>query len=160
MCGAREDMEHVFKCHDGRARRARHHGFRKLKTWLQEIDFPEPEVFSEILRGLTPSTNEVTLERAIPEQLEIGRATSFGILSTSWRRVFEKMDDSPRKLNSKRWRTELCKKLMQVSWDMWDFRNSVRHSSSSVHYQRELERLRGNCQKEQRDCSQLTSTGC
>ena len=58
------------------------------------------------------------------------------------------MDDSPRKLNSKRWRTELCKKLMQVSWDMWDFRNSVRHSSSSVHYQQELERLREEVREE------------
>ena len=86
---------------------------------------------------------------AAEAQAEIGRrALYLGFLSKKWRTVLVRIDTTPNKLNWRRWLKELAKKLLQTSWDIWDFRNAIKHSDKAVQYNRELERVREEVRRE------------
>jgi len=56
-----------------------------------------------------------------------------GWLSIEWRAQQETYWSSWQwKKSSKRWVSELIKKLWNVSWDMWDHRNGILHSSTNT----------------------------
>ena len=86
---------------------------------------------------------------AAEAQAEIGRRASYlGFLSKKWRTVFGRIDTTPNKLNWRRWLKELAKKLLQTSWDIWDFRNAIKHSDKAVQYNQELERVQEEVRRE------------
>jgi len=77
--------------------------------------------------------NPQTAPAYLMDQDEIGQNNIWdGWLSKEWREHQERIwKQSRSRKSSKRWTTELIKKLWNVAWDMWEQRNEALHNSAS-----------------------------
>jgi len=110
----------------------------KLKDWLKQ-EKTDPQLAEAILAGLqgwySGEANHSTSRRpAFLQQSELGWDTFLeGRLSALWR---QEQDEFWQRIksrkSSKRWTSELIKKLWEVSWDLWTHRNMELHSSEEA----------------------------
>jgi len=108
---------------------------KALELWLKDegTDINLHEHFMNYLR-LWPAANP-TLLRSLPfivDQDDIGNQHIWdGWLCRRWREYQDQIwKQSKSHKSSRRWTSELIKKLWNVAWDMWEQCNDVLHNSS------------------------------
>ena len=104
----------------------RDHVMATLKTWVKDDPLPTPRGFGELRKALQAQNNIGAWN------LLLGR-TARGLeeRQTAW------YASKKSKRTGKRWVIELIKKLMNVSWDMWDHRNGILKQDPTRHFKRD-----------------------
>jgi len=84
-------------------------------------------VYSRGIRGYQPNKG---LQVAIQQSLLGWEGVLDGWLGIQWHlQQAAFWNQWKRKKSSKRWTTELIKKLWNIAWDMWDHRNGILHNA-------------------------------
>lgn len=134
-----ETTEHVLKCQAPAAKATWAKTMAQLETWMIQAK-TDPAIQRTILRHLnhwqqssvgTPGPPVPRLRQALESQLDIGWHNLMeGKVSDHWGTVQEAYYKTIGSQKSGlRWTTALIQKLLDVSWDMWDHRNSIRHNN-------------------------------
>ena len=143
-CGApNEDTTHILQCPHPTAKQQWENSLNSLNNWLNRSStHPDiAHIIIENLRAWQSHRPSVLYNGSLPHlsdaqqsQSSIGWETVLrGFISTKWSATqnlhFQHLQS---KKTGKRWVTELIKKLWQVSWDMWRFRNGILHHQSNA----------------------------
>jgi len=131
-----EDKQHILTCHAPEARELWETSLKAVERWLKDegTDTMLREHLMDYLRSWSrTSPNPQAAPTYIAEQDAIGQHYIWdGWLSKAWREHQEQIwKQSRSRKSSKRWTTELIKKLWNVAWDMWEQRNGALHNSAS-----------------------------
>ena len=133
-----ESKTHVLKCQAASANENWEFNMIRLHTELVKLHFPD-DATSAIVAHLSAWRNDLVApslqsesditRKLILSQSEIGWHLMLdGCIHVSWSKYFEEiLHKNGSKLTPRRWTTALIKKLWDVSWSMWDQRNSVLH---------------------------------
>jgi len=130
-----EDKHHLLTCPDTAARERWEKSMKDLDSWLRNEN-TDRQIRNHLMGYLKNwnSTNATatTPGNPIPTQDDIGKQYIWdGWLSTEWR---EQQEQAWKRLrsrkSSRRWTSELIKKLWNVAWDMWEQRNDALHEST------------------------------
>jgi hypothetical protein len=140
-CDLTETPKHILQCADPRAQPVWEKAINSLSASLLKIK-TDPRIVSAISSELNGwrlnSSPDITSESievraAILSQRELGWYPAlFGFLSTQWaplQQAYYTWLNSRR--TGKRWVSQLIILLHNVSWDMWTYRNGLKHSGSS-----------------------------
>ncbi len=127
-----EDACHVIQCPDPRARKVWEASLTKLDSWMKD-QRTNPLLRNALLVGLKswangdPCTSRVPAARA---QSNIGWYNMIlGFASPKWgdsQHAYFQLLQVDRTGNA--WLTALLKKLWEVSWDLWEHRNGIKHA--------------------------------
>jgi len=130
-----EDKTHIMTCPDPNARETWKKSLRAIEMWLKD-EQTDKTIREQLLVHLTnwnttntPPTNH---DSTNDPSAESGKQYIWdGWLQREWRdrqdQIWKQMRS---RKSSKRWTSELIKKLWNVAWDMWDQRNEALHESS------------------------------
>jgi len=134
-CGLPEDKDHIIRCNQDEANSMWTTAIISLQTWMKEEQF-DPDLISELTTGLQQwhSGSQATgTSTASQSQNLLGWDCAMdGWLSLEWRNQQEAYWKLWHKQkSSKRWISELVKKLWNIAWDMWAHRNGILHSSTA-----------------------------
>ncbi len=134
-----EDKDHIFKCQSESAQQQWMKAVEDLDRWLQAAK-THPQLRKDLIEGLqhwhdqTPSCRphiEGTTAGQLQDSIGWGIALE-GCIARRWREeqeVYWKAFKSRK--SSRRWTTELIKRLMMTAWDMWNHRNKALHEEAS-----------------------------
>jgi len=134
-----EDKDHIFKCQSESAQQQWMKVVEDLDRWLQAAK-THPQLRKDLIEGLqhwhdqTPSCRphiEGTTAGQLQDSIGWGIALE-GCIARRWREeqeVYWKAFKSRK--SSRRWTTELIKRLMMTAWDMWNHRNKALHEEAS-----------------------------
>ena len=132
-----ESRSHVFKCQSEAQKANWDKGMCSLKTFLRKRD-TMPAIAKIIVQRLTEWRNDQAPQQlrvpravrdALAEQDSIGWKWAFlGFWSKKWSALQLQYYQSKGKLNTgKRWLAAIIKKLHDVAWDLWVYRNGEVH---------------------------------
>lgn len=139
---AMEDSEHVTKCQGPGATEQWEKSIMELEEWMKK-NKTDRNIIRAISQGLNAWNTEQPVETEIfsqPIRATIAQQTKIG-----WRNLLEgfpakrwaqhqeeyfKQIGSKR--SSRRWKAALVKKLAEVTWQMWDHRNSVNNENETA----------------------------
>jgi len=130
-----EDKKHIITCPQQEATELWMAAISSLKTWLV-MEGTDPLLTMELLMGLQEWRSGGTITGTLPvtqKQSLIGwEAAMDRWLVLEWHAQQEAYWSLwRRRKSSRRWATELIKKLWNISWDMWDHRNGILHNYTS-----------------------------
>jgi len=134
-CGLpREDKSHITRCQHESATKTWDDALTNLKEWLK-TEQTDPQLIELLLTELNAWRNNEPHSTTSPvaqAQTTIGwDALLDGWLSLEWQATQSAYwQQWKRRKSSKRWTSELIKKLLNVSWDMWEHRNAALHHST------------------------------
>ena len=136
-CNNTEDNIHVITCPDPRAQQTWDTSISILQEWLTNYGTSPTlqDLLINRLNNLRVTSNLPNYEPSILSlhfsQEKIGWFPAInGLLSTHWEATQQLYFRHIKSTKSGRtWVIALIKKLWQVSWDMWDHRNSVLHDN-------------------------------
>ena len=131
-----------MKCQSNRATIAYRNIKRNFESWLKETTsdamrlalMAHLDAYREDDEVETDESWPTDIAEASNRQIRIGpNAFMEGLLTKEWERVQrEHLANTGSKKNPSRWMKELIKKLWDISWDMWDSRNSKVHSNTET----------------------------
>jgi len=128
-----EDKSHILKCPAPAASALWITSISHLKQWLRE-QMTHPTLVTDLINGLQQWYEDDNRPRQpLPtwqqEQRDIGWESAFdGWLSLQWRSEQDQYWSQIRsQKSSKRWTSELIKKLWDIAWDMWEHWNEALH---------------------------------
>jgi len=130
-----EDKYHLLSCPDTAARERWEKSMKELESWLRDEN-TDRQIRNQLMGYLrnwnSQDAPETTPGNPIHTQDDIGKQYIWdGWLSKEWR---EQQDQAWKRLrswkSSRRWTSELIKKLWNVAWDMWEQRNDALHDST------------------------------
>jgi len=128
-----ENKSHILKCPAPAASALWITSISHLKQWLRE-QMTHPALVTDLINGLQQWYEDDNRQRQpLPtwqqEQRDIGWESAFGgWLSLQWRSEQEQYwSQICSQKSSKRWMSELIRKLWDIAWDMWEHRNEVLH---------------------------------
>jgi len=134
-CGiSPEDKAHIFQCQQEDAATQWNEALDSLQKWMKD-EKSDPILTEELIKGLMAWRSGLTAPGSTTASQQQGilgwDVVLDGWLSIEWRAQQETYWSSwRRRKSSKRWVSELIKKLWNVSWDMWDHQNGILHSST------------------------------
>jgi len=134
-CGLpREDKSHIIRCQHESATKTWDDALTNLKEWLK-TEQTDPQLIELLLTELNAWRNNEPHSTTSPvaqAQTAIRwDAVLDGWLSLEWQATQSAYwQQWKRRKSSKRWTSELIKKLLNVSWDMWEHRNAALHHST------------------------------
>jgi hypothetical protein len=137
-----EDSEHVLKCKGEGAPPLWDQSIKALEKWMRTIS-TAPNIIRAICLGLDswnkeqpmPSTNfSQHLQAAINQQERIGwRNLLEGFPANKWSALQAEYYLRLRsRRSSRRWLAALVKKLAEITWQMWDHRNTVNNEKETA----------------------------
>ncbi len=132
-----EDKAHITRCPQAEAAAVWSAAVNALIQWMKE-EQTDPNLTQALAEGLEMWRSGTTTHNDTPasqKQAWIGWGAALdGWLTIEWRAQQEQYWlQWRRKKSSKRWVTELIKKLWNISWDMWAHRNGVLHDAQQRH---------------------------
>ena len=139
LCGHQETAEHVILCPDPRASSKWASSLLKLEEWMT-LKHTDPELQAAILSRLRSWHDNKPLPsldvsspvlRALSNQDDIGWYPFIhGHISYYWMGIQQAYYTSLALDNTgKQWTKQLLQKLFNVSWDMWEHRNGIKHNT-------------------------------
>lgn len=162
-CGEEDEHNcHVCKCLDPDARKQWDTTVNGAEKWMKEND-THPTIIAFLVQHLnswvedkpysrTPcSLSNEDLIAAMQAQNDMGAwSTLMGRINTDFEHVQTHHYKTIKSRRSGfRWTVELIKKLMDVSWDMWDHRNGILHADPERHHRAtELEEANASIETE------------
>jgi len=136
--GTEEDKQHILTCPTPEAQNLWEKHLKAIDLWLRDegTDTHLREHLMNHLRSWPlPPVPSPPSPPFVDNQAEIGHQYMMDRwLSREWRTYQEQIwaQICSRKL-SKRWTSELIKKLWNMAWDMWEQRNEALHNSDTNH---------------------------
>lgn len=138
-CQGEETPTHVIRCPDPRATTVWETTLSKLSAWMLRKQ-TDPAIQQAVLRHLRewhdgPSISNPSygpfLRQAIKNQNDIGwYPFLLGHVSNHWRGVQQAYYDRLSLDNTgKQWVKQLIVQLFNISWDLWEHRNGIKHNS-------------------------------
>jgi len=129
-----EDKAHIFQCQQEDAATQWNEALDSLQKWMKD-EKSDPILTEELIKGLMAWRSGLTAPGSTTASQQQGilgwDVVLDGWLSIEWRAQQETYwSNWRRRKSSKRWVSELVKKLWNVSWDMWDHQNGILHSST------------------------------
>jgi len=128
-----ESKDHITQCQATSAVEQWTQAFQSLDDWMQTLN-TDPILRQDILDGLTrwnqnnKQTKDNRSEAANEQDLLSWDLALEGAISKKWRVQQANHWKTYRSWkSSKRWTTELIKRLMNTVWDMWQHRNRALH---------------------------------
>jgi len=126
-----EDKLHIIRCPQQEASSIWESALLALNQWLKAED-TAPAIIHELITGLQSWYQGSPAQQRPPatnQQSLIGWAAVLdGWIGIQWHLQQEAFwAQWKRRKSSKRWTTELIKKLWNIAWDMWDHRNGILH---------------------------------
>ena len=139
LCGDQETPEHVILCPDPRASATWSSSLLKLEEWMT-FKHTDPALQAAILSrlntwhandGLSPLDTTSPVLHAVYSQDDIGWYPFLhGHISHYWMGIQQAYYTSLNLDNTgKQWTKQLLQKLFNVSWDMWEHRNGIKHKT-------------------------------
>ncbi len=153
-CGSSESSRHVVECKGTGTDLTFTLALQKLETGLTEID-TAPHLLKAILTRLQQwrrhgdhalprftGYDQWGTQHAVREQDNVGwYQLLLGRISKKWSDAQQRYIDSLQKKNTgRRWAISLIQKALDVSWDMWEHRNDIKHNT--LHPRRAAEVIR------------------
>jgi len=136
-----EDKLHILHCQAPSAQQRWNQTLTELEEWLRSAQ-TEPKIAEAImagLRGWYAGENLVPMTHtdATSQQNQLGWGLLVeGCLSRQWQLEQAKFWTTIKtRKSSKRWVSELIKKLWNISWDLWTHRNEELHTSETARTQ-------------------------
>jgi len=132
-----EDKAHITRCPQEEAAAVWSTAVTAFTQWMKD-EQTDPSIIQAIAEGLAMWRSGTTTNNDTPafqKQSWLGwDAALDGWLTTEWRAQQEQYwSQWQRKKSSKRWATELIKKLWNISWEMCAHRNGVLHDAQQQH---------------------------
>ena len=151
LCQQRETADHVLRCKDQRAMSMWSTSLQKLETWMEK-KYTNPDVSQAILTRLRawhdyrpiPSPSwQCTFAPSLLSQNSIGwYPFLMGHVSNHWKSVQQAYYSwLGRRRTGKKWVRLLIVQLFNVSWDMWEHRNAIKHNTLTAAKLREIQSL-------------------
>ena len=151
LCREPETPTHVLQCKDARAHQVWKTTLSKLDTWLHSA-YTDPDLHQAIIRHLTswqshrplPHTSSLSpIQSLVNDQSSIGwYPFLMGRLSRQWQQFQQKFYTiSGRRNTGRKWAKLLVIHLFNISWDMWDHRNNIKHNTPTAAKLRALKLL-------------------
>jgi hypothetical protein len=152
LCSEPEDIMHVATCQDPRAQNKRKEQLREIKRWLDE-NLTEKEMGKIIMNRLYDwhmqrpfrhiRFKAKNVKAAILQQDVIGWHQFFlGRIAINFAETQEAYLRSLQKRRTGlRWTQALINKMWAVSWDLWEYRNGIKHNSITPQVQREMDEV-------------------
>ncbi len=137
-CGSSpEDKDHITRCTQEEAATIWLNAITALTQWMKD-EQSDPTLIKAITEGLAEWRSGIPADNDTPafqKQSELGWQVALdGWITIEWRAQQEQYWlQWRRKKSSKRWASELIKKLWNISWDMWAHRNGVLHAVEHPH---------------------------
>jgi hypothetical protein len=129
-CGQVETSQHVWKCNGKNSKELWLSSIDKLVEWLQSMH-TDPSITTAIKNNLQnwlldlPQNNPRSALELAQDELGWDYFVE-GHLSSKWSDSQESYYKAINKSNTgKRWLTELIKKLWNIAWDIWTYRNGI-----------------------------------
>ena len=137
-----EDSEHITKCQGTGAPEQWKQSIEQLEKWMRTIN-TEKNIIRAVIQGLTawnadqPVEKEnfsQSIELTIDQQEKIGwRNLLEGFPAKRWAEQQEDhLERTGSKRSSRRWKAALVKKMAEVTWQMWDHRNTVNNEKETA----------------------------
>jgi len=133
-----EDKQHILRCPAPTAQQRWNIALQELEGWLRSAK-TDPKLAEAIIAGLRGwySGDQLIPMPNLPaviQQNQLGWALLLeGGLSRMWQTEQAKFWTTIKtRKSSKRWVSELIKKLWEISWDLWTHRNEELHSSDTA----------------------------
>jgi hypothetical protein len=138
-----ETTDHILRCPHPEAKKAWRKSVAALETWMMQQS-TDPTLRKVILEHInswrnlsTPQPNThstLKINEVIHCQSIIGWAPFLrGFIHCEWKEIQNQyLKSINSKLSHKRWQKMLIKKLWEISWDMWRFRNGVLHNHDTT----------------------------
>ena len=139
LCKERETPEHILRCKDRRARQVWDEAITKLDDWMSKTR-TNPEMQEAIIRTLRLWHRGKPIPRA-PWLCEFRQALQsqhsigwypflMGHVSIHWQSAQQSYYTWLGHRNTgKKWVTSLILQLYNISWDMWEHRNNIKHNT-------------------------------
>jgi hypothetical protein len=143
LYGGHKDSAHILCCPDSRAQTKWAQSISLLRTWFN-LRSTLPALRNSICSHLQTWGDGTNINKtttvswpgftgALTDQSSIGwQLFMQGCISTAWKEIqhsyFKWLG---RRNTGRRWAELLISKLLNISWDMWDHRNSVRHAPNN-----------------------------
>lgn len=138
-CQLHETAAHVLRCHNPRAITVWETTLTKLDTWMLQKR-TNPVVRTAILQRLrewhtgtpiSPAEWDCSFKTTLKTQNDIGwYPFLLGHVSNSWHEVQQAYYTSLNLDNTgKQWVRQLIIQLFNISWDMWEHRNAIKHNT-------------------------------
>jgi len=134
-----EDKDHIIRCTAESAKARWNKALMDLDNWMQAAK-TQPQLRQDIISGLqhwyegTSSPRDSmdgSTARNIQDSMGWGIAFE-GCIAIQWREEQEQyLKAFQSRKSSKRWTTELLKRLMATAWDMWQHQNEALHNSET-----------------------------
>jgi hypothetical protein len=137
-----ENSEHITQCQGTGAPEQWEKSIKQLETWMK-ANHTDRNIARAISQGLKAwnrdqpvetETFSLTIARTLAKQTEIGwRNLLEGFPAKRWsdhQELYLKQIGSKR--SSRRWKAALVRKLAEVTWQMWDHRNSVNNEAETA----------------------------
>ena len=151
LCNQSETPEHVLLCQDPRAITTWSTALKKLETWMTARR-TNPELQRIVLTRLREWHDQRPLSSppilcdfkpAIASQDFIGwYPFLLGHVSNHWRGIQQAYYEwLGRRNTGKKWIKLLIQQLFNVSWDMWEHRNAIKHNTPTAAKLREIQAL-------------------
>jgi hypothetical protein len=139
MCDLREDPPHIIKCKDKRSRTAWNDALINLQKWM-EANKTDPHISQCIILRLTewhddkrisPLPWNSTAKKPDKSQRSIGwYPFLLGHVSNYWKETQQKYYTMLQLQNTgKQWARKLILQLFNISWDLWELRNGIKHNT-------------------------------
>ena len=128
-----ETSLHVLKCPDERAKEQWQNSLGILELHLERLDTPRiiiTTIIEQLHAWRDPHYRMQGAQHAVlvETQTFIGwQNLLFGRLTPQWQQIYSLTHPSEKDVKSKRWVSQLIKKLLDVAWDMWEHRNGIAH---------------------------------
>jgi hypothetical protein len=150
-CQQHETPSHVLSCKAPSAVNVWETSLTKLDTWMEK-KHTNPDLRSAILqrlrewqlgRPISPPSWNCSFKKALKAQNSIGwYPLLLGHVSNSWRDVQQAYYTSLGLDNTgKQWVKQLILQLFNISWDMWEHRNGIKHNTIHPAKAREIQQL-------------------
>ena len=155
-CGASESSRHVVECKGTGADITFVLALQKLETSLTEVD-TAPHLLKAIITRLKQwrkrgdhalprftGYDQWGTQHAVREQDSIGwYQLLLGRIAKKWSDAQQRYIDSLQKKNTgRRWAISLVQKALEVSWDMWEQRNDIKHNTLHPRRAAEVTRIK------------------
>ena len=151
LCNQRETPEHVLQCKDQRALDTWKLALTKLETWMEK-NYTNPALSTAIITRLkswhdyqpiAPPSWTCTFSPTLLAQQAIGwYPLLMGHLSNQWKGIQQAYYSwIGRRRTGKKWIKLLIVQLFNISWDMWEHRNAIKHNTPTAAKLRELQSL-------------------
>jgi len=134
---AEEDKIHIIRCTQPEASSLWTSALSTLEKWLKEED-TDPALTQDLIAGLQSWYQGTPAQPSSPATLQQSLLGWEGVLD-GWLGIQWCLQQAAfwnqwkQKKSSKRWTTELIKKLWNIVWDMWDHRNGILHHADRPH---------------------------